>query len=135
VLGNVTNRLLMAALTKSVIQKILNISDVLYQNNPAGCFVAGPFVAVPFVYRTFRSQTFRRRTFRRQTFRCRTFCIGVPRWVSGRSCSRNSQLLPLPHGGLVSDPSHPQSRHIKYSSLLIHSSVPAINKPKCPLEK
>jgi hypothetical protein len=28
---------------------LLYISDVLYQNNPAGCFVAGPLVAGPFV--------------------------------------------------------------------------------------
>ncbi len=60
----------------------------------------------------------------------------LTRWVS--VSSRNSQLFPLPHFGLVSDPSHPQSPSLKYSSLLdilVQSSVPAINEPKRPLEK
>jgi hypothetical protein len=28
---------------------LLYILDILYQNNPAGCFVAGPFAAGPFI--------------------------------------------------------------------------------------
>jgi hypothetical protein len=52
---------------------LLHISDVLYQNNPDGCFVAGPFIAGRLISRTFRRRTFRRRTFRRRTFRRRTF--------------------------------------------------------------
>jgi hypothetical protein len=34
------------------------ISDVLYQNNPAGCFEAGPFIAGRLITRTFRHRTF-----------------------------------------------------------------------------
>ncbi len=48
------------------------ISDVWYQNIPAGCFVTGPLIP-----RTFRGRTICPRTFWGRTFRGRTCCRGT----------------------------------------------------------